>query len=225
MHLDGAVDVSDGNRSVKDTGLMMRAQMYSKGFGGLIISYAEDHGIAGNASVNEGLSSTMLGMKGIPALAEDIMVARDLWLAEYNNARVHFTTVSTAGSVELIRAARKKGLQITADVAAHHLLLDDSLLAGFDSNYKVKPPLRSLMDIEALKEGLRDGTIDAVCSQHTPHEREFKELEFEAAAFGVSALETTYPVFNMAMGKSANPARVVQQMARNPRKKIGRAHV
>src|SRR3546814_4166792 len=99
--------------------MMMEAQMYSKVFGGLIISYAEDHGSSSNASVNEGLSSTMLGMKGIPALAEDIMVARDLWLAEYNNARVHFTTVSTAGSVELIRAARQKGLQITADVTAH----------------------------------------------------------------------------------------------------------
>src|SRR3546814_15128865 len=112
MHLAGAVAFSDGNRSVKDTGLMMRAQMYSKGFGGLIISYAEDHGTAGNASVNEGLSSTMLGMKGIPTLAEDIMVVRDIWLAEYNHGRVHCTTVSTAGSEEIDRKSVVEGKRL-----------------------------------------------------------------------------------------------------------------
>ncbi|QEC53403.1 dihydroorotase [Anseongella ginsenosidimutans] len=221
MHLSGAVAFSDGNRPVKDTGLMMRAQMYAKGFDGLIISYAEDSGIAGNAGVNEGVVSTMLGMKGIPALAEEVMIARDISLAAYNDTRLHFTTVSTAGAVELIRAARKKGLKITADVAAHHLLLDDSLLAGFDSNYKVKPPLRSLADIKALQEGLKDGTIDAVCSQHTPHESEFKELEFEAAAFGISALETAYAIFNMAMGKSFSVEKAIEKLAVNPRKILG----
>lgn len=221
MHISGAVAFSDGNRPVKDTGLMMRAQMYAKGFNGLIISYAEDQGIAGNAGVNEGVVSTMLGMKGIPALAEEVMMARDIALAAYNNTRLHFTTVSTAGSVELIRAARKRGLNITADVAAHHLLLDDSLLTGFDSNYKVKPPLRSVADIKALQEGLKDGTIDAVCSQHTPHENEFKELEFEAAAFGISALETAYAIFNMAMGKSFPVEKAVEKLAVNPRKILG----
>lgn len=221
MHLAGAVAFSDGNRPVKDTGLMMRAQMYAKGFDGLIISYAEDRGIAGNAAVNEGLASTLLGMKGIPALAEEVMIARDISLAAYNDARVHFTTISTAGAVELIRTARQKGLKVTADVAAHHLLLDDTSLAGFDSNYKVKPPLRGVADVKALKEGLRDGTIDAVCSQHTPHESEFKEVEFEAAAYGISALETAYPVFNMAMGKRFSPAGTVEKLAVNPRKILG----
>lgn len=221
MHLSGAVAFSDGDRPVKDTGLMMRAQMYVNGFDGLIISYPEDPEIAGNAGVNEGITSTMLGMKGIPALAEEVMIARDISLAAYNNTRIHFTTVSTAGAVELIRAAKKKGLKITADVAAHHLLLDDTLLAGFDSNYKVKPPLRNITDIKALMEGLKDGTIDAVCSQHTPQESELKELEFEAAAFGISALETAYAVFNMAMGKGFPVEKAVEKLALNPRRILG----
>lgn len=221
MHLSGAVAFSDGDRPVMDTGLMMRAQQYANGFGGLIISYAEDRGLAGNATVNEGVVSTMLGMKGIPALAEEIMVARDISLASYNDSRLHFTSVSTAGSVELIRNAKKKGLKITADVSAHHLLLDDSYLESFDSNYKVKPPLRSKADTKALLAGLKDGTIDAVCSQHTPHESEYKELEFEAAAYGISTLETAYPVLNMAIGKSLSVLRIVEKLAINPRKILG----
>lgn len=223
MHLAGAVAFSDGNRPVADTGLMMRAQMYVNGFGGLIISYAEDRGIAGNASVNEGVASILLGMKGIPALAEEAMLSRDISLAGYNNTRLHFTCVSTAGAVELIRAAKKKGLPVTADVAAHHLLLDDTFLEGFDSNYKVKPPLRGKADIRALRQGLKDGTIDAVCSQHTPHEEEYKEVEFETAAFGISALETAYPVFNMAMGKGFSVEKTVEKLALNPRKILGLA--
>ncbi|HYH57134.1 MAG TPA: dihydroorotase [Anseongella sp.] len=221
MRRSGAVAFSDGDRPVQDTGLMMRAQMYVKGFDGLVISYAEDRGIAGNAGVNEGLTSTLLGMKGIPAMAEEVMVARDIALCAYNGSRLHFTTVSTAGSVELIRAARKKGLQVSADVAAHHLLLDDSSIAGFDSNYKVKPPLRDKADVKALKEALKEGIIDAVCSQHTPHEREFKEMEFEIASYGISAFETAYAAFNMALGKSLPVAAIVEKLAINPRKILG----
>lgn len=221
MHLSGAVAFSDGDRPVKDTGLMMRAQMYVKSFNGLIISYAEDRGIAGSAGVNEGLPGTLLGMKGIPALAEEVMMARDISLSAYNGGRLHFTTVSTAGGVELIRAARKRGLSITADVASHHLLLDDTMLAGFDSNYKVKPPLRSKADVKALREALKDGTIDAVCSQHTPHEREFKEVEFEIAAFGISAFETAFAAFNMAFGKSLSVQGMVEKLAVNPRRILG----
>lgn len=221
MHLAGAVAFSDGDRPVTDTGLMMRAQQYAKGFGGLIIAYAEDPGVAGNAGVNEGVVSTLLGMKGIPALAEEIMVARDLSLAAYNETHLHFTCVSTAGTVDLIRKAKKNGQKITADVAAHQLLLDDSNLETFDSNYKVKPPLRNKEDIRALLEGLKDGTIDAVCSQHTPHESEYKELEFEAAAYGISALETVYPVLNKALGKNLSVQRIVEKLAINPRKILG----
>lgn len=221
MFRSGAIAFSDGDRPVTDAGLMLRAQQYVKGFGSLLIAYPEDQGIAGGAKVNEGSTSTLLGMKGIPNLAEDIIVARDLFLAEYNNARVHFTTVSTAGGVELIRAARKKGVKVTADVAAHHLLLDDSRLEGFDSNYKVKPPLRSKADVKALKDALKEGVIDAVCSQHTPHEIEYKQVEFEIAAYGISALETAYAVLNMAFPRGMSAAQMVEKLAVNPRRILG----
>lgn len=221
MKQAGAVAFSDGDRPVGDAGLMMRAQMYTRGFGALVISFAEDTGIAGKGVVNEGVMSTLLGMKGIPALAEEIMTARDISLAAYNETRLHFTSVSTAGAVDLIRSARKRGIAITADVAAHHLLLDDSVLSGFDSNYKVKPPLRGKKDIAALKEALKDGTLDAVCSQHTPHEEEFKNVEFEIAAYGISAFETAYASFNMACGKSLTPLKMVEKLALGPRRVLG----
>ncbi|POY37855.1 dihydroorotase [Solitalea longa] len=217
MTQSGAVAFSDGNKPVQNAGLMMRSLQYALAFNGLVISYAEDASIAEKAKVNEGVTSTYLGMKGIPNMAEELMVARDIFLAEYTGGKIHFTTVSTAGSVELIRAARKKGLQVTADVAAHHLLLDDSVLMGFDSNYKVKPPLRSQHDIKALKAGLKEGVIDAVVSQHTPHEIEFKDQEFETSAFGISSLETTYAVFNMACEKVLALEEMVDALAISPR--------
>lgn len=215
MKLSGAVAFSDGNRSVQQSGLMNRALLYSKGFGALVFSFAEDHAIAGNAKMNEGVMSTMLGMKGNPNLAEEIMVARDLSLAEYNETGIHFSTISTANAVGLIRAAKKKGVRVTCDVAAHHLLLTDERVAGFDSNFKVSPPLRTEVDRKALLKGLRDGTIDAIVSQHTPHEIEYKKTEFEKAEFGISALQTVLPV----VLKAGLPlALLVDKLAVNPRK-------
>jgi dihydroorotase len=215
MKLAGAVAFSNGNKSVQQAGLMSRALLYSKGFGGLILSYAEDLSIANNAKMNEGVMSTYLGMKGNPNLAEELMVTRDLYLADYNDASIHFSTISTKGSVELIRQAKRKGLKVTCDVAAHHLVLTDDLVAEFDSNYKVNPPLRTLADIEALKEGLKDGTIDAIVSQHTPHEIEFKKVEFEIAKNGIIALQTVLPLLLQA-GLSLEL--IVQKLAINPRK-------
>ncbi|MCO4294194.1 dihydroorotase [Solitalea sp. MAHUQ-68] len=221
MTQSGAVAFSDGNKPVQNAGFMMRSLQYALAFNGLVISYPEDASIAEKAKVNEGITATYLGMKGIPNIAEELMIARDIFLAEYTGGKVHFTTVSTAGGVELIRAARKKGLPITADVAVHHLLLDDSVLMGFDSNYKVKPPLRSQNDIKALKDGLRDGTIDAVVSQHTPHEIEFKDQEFETSAYGISGLETAYAVFNMACEKVLAIEEMVDALAISPREILG----
>jgi len=215
MKLAGAVAFSNGNKSVQQAGLMSRALLYSKGFGGLILSYAEDSSIANNAKMNEGVMSTYLGMKGNPNLAEELMVTRDLYLADYNNASIHFSTISTKGSVELIRQAKRKGLKVTCDVAAHHLVLTDDLVAEFDSNYKVNPPLRTLADIDALKEGLKDGTVDAIVSQHTPHEIEFKRVEFEIAKNGIIALQTVLPLLLQA-GLSLEL--IVQKLAINPRK-------
>src|ERR1700744_2956961 len=155
MYLSAAKAFTDGNRPVQDAGLMERALLYAQGFDALILSYPEDTAIAGKAKVNEGEISTLLGMKGIPPLAEELMIARDLYLAEYTGSKIHFSTISTTRSVELIKEAKKKGLQVSCDVAVHHLVLTDEALLGFDSLYKVKPPLRTQKDVKALLKGLK----------------------------------------------------------------------
>jgi dihydroorotase len=214
MYLSGAKAFTDGDRPVQDAGLMERALLYTKGFEATVFSYPEDTAIAGKAKVNEGEMSTLLGMKGIPSLAEELMIARDLYLAEYTNSKIHFSTISTARSVELIKDAKKKGLSVTCDVAAHHLVLTDDVLAGFDSLYKVKPPLRTHKDVKALIAGLKDGTIDAIVSQHTPHEIEFKDVEFEVAEFGIIGFQTA---FALALKAGLNVDLIVQKLAVNPR--------
>ena len=215
MYQSGAKAFTDGNRPVQDAGLMERALLYTKGFNALVLSYPEDTAIAGKAKVHEGEVSTLLGMKGIPSLAEELMVARDLYLAEYTESRIHFSTISTERSVDLIREAKRKGLQVSCDVAVHHLLLTDEALMGFDSQYKVKPPLRTQKDVKSLLKGLKDGTIDAIVSQHTPHEVEFKNVEFEVAEFGMISLQTA---FATALQAGLSIETVIEKMAINPRK-------
>ena len=214
MYLSGAKAFTDGNRPVQDAGLMERALLYTKGFDALVFSYPEDTAIAGKAKVNEGEVSTYLGMKGIPSLAEELIIARDLYLAEYTGSKIHFSTISTSRSVELIRDAKQKGLPVTCDVAAYHLVLTDEELKGFDSNYKVKPPLRIQKDVNALITGLKDGTIDAIVSQHTPHEIEFKDVEFEVAEYGSIGLQTA---FSLALQAGLDIELLVQKLAINPR--------
>lgn len=215
MNQSGAIAFSDGNRTIQHSSLMSRALLYSKGFDGLIFAFAEDFSISGNTKMNEGIVSTMLGMKGNPNLAEEIMITRDLFLAEYNESRIHFSTISTAGTVQLIREAKNKGVQVTCDVAAHHLVLTDESVESFDSNFKVRPPLRNELDRIALINGLKDGTIDAIVSQHTPHEIEFKNVEFENAEFGITGLQTVLPLVLMA-GLSLEL--IVEKLSVNPRK-------
>lgn len=215
MHLAGAVAFSDGDRSVQHADLMGRALLYTKGFNGLIISFAEDITLAGGNQMNEGEMSTYLGMKGKPNLAEALMVSRDLFLAEYYEAPVHFTTLSTAEAVDLVRQAKQKGLQVTADVAAHHLVYTDAEIVGFDSNFKVNPPLRTQKDVDALRKGLEDGTIDAVVSQHTAHEIEFKNVEFQIAHEGIIGLQTVLPLL-VAAGLSDEA--IVDKLVVQPRK-------
>lgn len=215
MFQSGAKAFTDGNRPVQDAGLMERALLYAQGFEALIFSYPEDTAIAGKAKVHEGEVSTLLGMKGIPSLAEELMIARDLYLAEYTGSPIHFSTISTNRSVELIAEAKKKGLKVTCDVAAHHLVLTDQSLMGFDSNYKVKPPLRTQSDVDALIAGLQDGTIDAIVSQHTPHEIEFKDVEFEIAEYGIIALQTT---FVLALKAGLSVETIIEKLSVNPRK-------
>ncbi|MFC0517825.1 dihydroorotase family protein [Mucilaginibacter angelicae] len=218
MYQSGAKAFTDGNRPVQDAGLMERALLYAQGFDALVFSYPEDTAIAGKAKVNEGEISTLLGMKGIPSLAEELMVARDLYLAEYTVSRIHFTTISTARSVDLIREAKRKGIEVTCDVAAHHLVLTDEALLGFDSLYKVKPPLRTADDVAALIKGLKDGTIDAIVSQHTPHEIEFKDVEFEVAEYGMVGLQTALP---LALKAGLPVELIVEKLSVNPREILG----
>ncbi|MFZ4861885.1 dihydroorotase [Sphingobacterium sp. Mn56C] len=218
MKKNGALAFSDGTHSVQQAGLMSRALLYAKGFNGLVISFAQDSSIAGGNQMNEGVMSTYLGMKGIPNLAESLMVSRDLYLADYNETPIHFTCISTAESVELIKRAKSKGLAVTCDVAAHNLVFTDEDVQGFDSNYKVSPPLRPKNDIKALLKGLKDGVIDAVVSQHTPQEVEFKNVEFQIAKNGITGFQTALP---LAIKAGLTDEQIVDKMAVGPRKVVG----
>ncbi len=218
MQQAGAIAFSDGDMPVQDAGLMERALLYAKGFDGLIMALAEDKQLAAGAKINEGITSTLLGMKGVPNLAEELMVNRDIYLTQYTDSKIHFSTISTAHSVELIKKAKQKGLSITCDVAAHHLVLTDDILSDFDSNYKLKPPLRTRKDVDALIEGVKDNTIDAIVSQHTPQEIELKQVEFETAAYGMLGLQTA---LQLAIKAGLSVWQIVEKMAINPRKILG----
>ena len=217
MYLAGCRVFSDDKQAVQDAGLMMRALQYSGNIGCRIFSFAEDKYLASKGQVNEGITSTMLGLKGIPAIAEEIMISRDLLLAEYSNASIHFSTVSSKRSVDVIRNAKKKGLKVTADVSAAYLLLDDTSLEGFDSVYKLKPPLRTKEDRDALIDGLVDGTIDCICSDHTPQDIENKKKEFELAAYGASGIETAFASARTATANKLSLPELISKFTVHPR--------
>lgn len=218
MKQTGAIAFGDGNRSVQQAGLMSRALLYARGIGALIMAFPEDESIAGGHQMNEGEVSTFLGMKGVPNLAESIMISRDIFLAEYNESRVHFGTISTQESVDLIKKAKAKGLQVTCDVAAHHLVFTDSDVKGFDSNFKTVPPLRTKDDTKALIKAVKDGVIDAVVSQHTPQEVEFKNVEFQIAKPGIIGAQTVLPLLLRA---GLSPEQIVEKLAIGPRRILG----
>lgn len=215
MQHAGAVAFSDGDKALQDDGFMSRALQYAKGFNALLMVYPENKSIAGKSQINESKNSVLLGMKGLPALAEEMHIARDIFLAQYNETKIHISSISTAGSVALIRKAKKDGVQISCDVTAHHLVFTEDLLTDFDSNYKVKPPLRGKADVKALISGLKDGTIDAITSQHRPEEIEFKNVEFEIAHYGIIALQTVLPLLLKA---GLDAGLIAEKLAINPRK-------
>jgi dihydroorotase len=220
MQQAGAVAFSDGDRALQDDGFMSRALQYAKGFDALLMVYPENKSIAGKSQINESKNSVLLGMKGLPALAEEMHIARDIFLAAYNETKVHISNISTAGAVALIRKAKKDGVQVSCDVTAHHLVFTEELLNDFDSNYKVKPPLRGKTDIKALIAGLKDGTIDAITSQHRPEEIEFKNVEFEIAHYGIIALQTVLPLLLKA---GLDITLIAEKLAINPRKLLNLA--
>jgi len=190
---------SDDGKCVHDPLLMRRALEYVKAFDGVIAQHAQDPALTDGAQMNEGVQSGRLGLAGWPAVAEEAVIARDCLLAAHVGSRVHFCHVSTAGSVEIVRWAKRKGWNVTAEVTPHHLLLTDDLVDSYDPLFKVNPPLRTSEDVEALREALADGTIDAVATDHAPHALEDKETEWAAAAFGMTGLETALSVVAAAM--------------------------
>ncbi len=190
----GCVAFSDDGKCVMNAEVYRRAMEYALPFGMPIISHAEDCHLARAGSMNEGLVSTELGLSGLPAAAEDVMVARDILLAELTGAHVHIAHISTAGAVRLVREGRARGIRVTAEVTPHHLVLSDEAVRDYDPNMKMAPPLRGKRDVEALLEALADGTIDCIATDHAPHALSDKEGEFEEAANGVVGLETAVPV-------------------------------
>jgi dihydroorotase len=190
---------SDDGRCVSDAVLMRRALEYVKAFDGVIAQHAQEPRLTDGAQVNEGEISGLLGLTGWPAVAEEAIIARDCLLAAHVGSALHVCHVSTAGSVEIIRWAKSKGWRVTAEVTPHHLLLTDELAVSYDPVYKVNPPLRTHADVAALRAGLADGTIDCVATDHAPHPVEDKETEWQAAAFGMTGLETALRVVHAAM--------------------------
>ncbi|SHM54417.1 dihydroorotase [Flavobacterium xinjiangense] len=192
MKKAGAIAFGDYNRSLDNANLLKIALQYVQDFDGLVIAFAQDEKIKGNGVANEGIVSTQLGLKGIPNLAEELQIARNLFLLEYTGGKLHIPTISTAKSMQLIKEAKAKGLNVTCSVAVHHLVLTDSTLEGFDTRYKVSPPLRTETDRKALLKGIKDGTIDMITSDHNPIDIEHKKMEFDTAKNGTIGLESAF---------------------------------
>jgi len=190
---------SDDGHCVSDAALMRRALEYVKAFGGVVAQHAQEPRLTEGAQMNEGEVSSVLGLRGWPAVAEEAIIARDVLLAAHTGSRLHVCHLSTAGSVELVRWAKSKGYPVTAEVTPHHLLLTDDLVRGYDPVYKVNPPLRTQADVEAVRAGLADGTIDVVATDHAPHPVEAKDCEWAVAAMGMLGLETALSVVQRTM--------------------------
>jgi dihydroorotase len=186
----GCVGISDDGRPVASSGVMRRAMEYSRTFDLPVLSHCEDAALAAKGVMNEGFVSTELGLRGIPNAAEDVMVARDIALAELTGARVHICHVSTAGAVRMVREAKQRGVRVTAETCPHYFLLTDEAVRGYNTLAKMNPPLRSADDVAAVRAGLADGTIDVIATDHAPHGEDEKAVEFDAAPFGIVGLET-----------------------------------
>lgn len=216
---------SDDGNCVSDALVMRRALEYIKKFDGVIAQHAQDPALTVDAQMNEGLISSQLGLKGWPAVAEEAIIARDVLLADHVKSRLHICHLTTAGGVEIIRWAKARGINVTAEVTPHHLLLTDDLAKSYDPIYKVNPPLRTQRDVEALREGLADGTIDIVATDHAPHPAESKECEWQYAAFGMLGLETALSIVwqSMIESKLMDIESLQARMSTKPAE-IGRYH-
>lgn len=222
MREAGIVAISDDGKTVMNAYLFRKALDYSRRFDLTVISHAEDLNLKGLGVMNEGFNSARFGLRGIPKAAEEVIIARDIYLAELTGAKLHIAHASTAGSVALIREAKRRGIQVTAEVTPHHLTLTDEAVGTYDTNTKVAPPLREKEDIEALQEAVADGTIDALASDHAPHSREEKEVEYDHADFGMVGLETAFPLYYAKVLKNHwDLSKLVAAMTIKPAKIIG----
>ncbi|MCF8464585.1 MAG: dihydroorotase [Flavobacteriales bacterium] len=218
MQTSGAVAVSNGKHTIANTKLQNLALLYSKNLNVAFYTFCQDELLASGGQMHEGQMNTSIGLKGIPALAEEVAVARDLYLAEYSDVAVHFSHITTKSSVDLIRSAKAKELKVTASVPAHHLSLKDEAIADFDPNYKVVPPFRNSEHIEALIAGVADGTIDSIISDHEPCEIEAKFSEFSVAEAGIIALETAFSTALEALSGKMKLEEIIKTFTTGPRK-------
>lgn len=219
MAAAGAVAFSDDGTSVHSSEMLRRAMEYAAMLGLPVISHCLDAELSAGGVMHEGSWSTRLGLAGIPAAAEEIVVARDIALAELTGCRLHVAHVSTAGSLELVREAKRRGLPVTCEVTPHHLMFTDEALRAYETNFKVSPPLRTGGDVAALRAGLADGTVDIIASDHAPHCRPAKDVEVELAAFGTMGLETTLPVLlSVAAGIKLPLGRLLETLTVGPAK-------
>ena len=223
MKSAGVVAISDDGMPVRNSNVMRRAMEYAAGFDMLVICHSEDLELVNGGVMNEGETSTRLGLRGNPSCAESIAVARDVALAELTGARVHITHISCAETVEVIRAAKARGVSVTCDTAPHYFTLTDEAVSGYNTNAKMNPPLRGEADVAAIIEGLRDGTIDAIATDHAPHHVDEKKVEFDLAMNGVVGLETSLAVGITSLVKSGKLTlmQLVEKMSSSPAKIVG----
>jgi len=216
----GAVAISDDGLPVRNAELMRRALEYSRMYDIPVIDHAEDLDLSAGGSMNEGLASTKLGLKGMPTISEVIAIQRDIGLAEYTGGRLHIQHISTRGGLDLLRQAKDRGIQVTGEVSPHHLSLTDAEIVDYNPNFKMNPPLRSAADRDALLQGIVDGTIDCIASDHAPHTPWEKEMEFDRAPFGILGLETMFGVVYRELVKSGRMslADLVDRMVAAPRR-------
>ena len=221
MHNSGAVGFSDGLKPQEQSGMILRALQYVKQFNGVILDYPEDSYLSEQSMMHEGKMSTSLGLKGVPEIAESLAVYRNIALTSYTNSKLHFAHLSSASGVRLVKKAKNDKLDISASVSSFHLFFDDTSLHDFDVNYKVRPVLRGKSDRKALLKAVIDGTIDVVCSNHMPHDKESKDIEFDYAAPGVINLETSFSLLRMALGAEFKTDLIYNLFIKNPRKILG----
>lgn len=221
LHEAGAIGFTDGLKTIWHTDIVLKSLQYLQKFNGLLIDHPEDIWLNMFGQMHEGVNSTMLGLKGMPRIAEDVIVNRNIELLSYAGGRLHFAKMSSGKAIDLIRAAKKR-MQVTCDITSYQPLMDDGMVHGFNTNYKVNPPLREKVDNDALFKGLKDGTIDVICSGHVPHDEESKNTEFDQAEFGIISLQTVAANLT-ALSRTVDWEVIIPKVTSRPRQILGLA--